>query len=74
MKIDPYKHKEKYLSWKEKVIDGIPDISKENSNLILKYIFDMEKGVNIAAGSAKGARSFIRLNTIRDKMLFFAKN
>ena len=74
MKIDPYKHKEKYLSWKERVItEGIPNVTKENSDLILRYVFDMERGVNIAAGSAKGARSFIRLNTIRDKMYFFAK-
>jgi hypothetical protein len=31
MKIDPYNHKEKYLNWKEKVKDGIPGITKENS-------------------------------------------
>ena len=35
MKIDPYKHKEKYLIWKEKVKQGIPDISKINSEIIL---------------------------------------
>lgn len=32
-KIDPYKHKERYQAWKEKVKDGIPNISKESSDL-----------------------------------------
>ncbi len=73
MKIDPYKHKEKYLSWKGKIKNGIPDISKENSDLILQYVNDMEKGINIASVSVKGSRSYIRLNAIRDKMCFFAK-
>ena len=42
MKIDPYKHKEKFLSWKEKVEDGIPGICKQNSDTILHYISDKE--------------------------------
>ena len=46
MKIDPYKHKEKYLDWKEKVKDGIDGISKQNSDIILRYISDMENGLN----------------------------
>ncbi|MBU0760867.1 MAG: tyrosine-type recombinase/integrase, partial [Nanoarchaeota archaeon] len=33
---------------------------------------DMEHGLNVSATSAKGSRSFIRLNTIREKMIFFA--
>jgi len=42
MKIDPYKHKERYLNWKEKVNErGIPGISKANSDLILRYLYDM---------------------------------
>jgi len=73
MKIDPFNHKEKYFSWKEKVKEGIPNISKENSDLILHYVNDMEKGINISSKNIRGARSFIRLNTIRDKMSFFAK-
>jgi len=73
MKIDPWKHKEKYLKWREKTREGIPDISKENSDLILKYLGDMEKGLNVAKGSAKGPRSFQRLFTLKEKMIFFAK-
>ena len=72
-KIDPYKHKERYCKWKEKVKNGISEIGRENSDIILKYVNDMEKGINVASGSVKGPRSFIRLNTIHDKMTFFAK-
>lgn len=73
MKIDPWKHKEKYLKWKELVREEIPDISKENSDLILKYLNDMERGLNIASGSTKGPRNFPRLFTLKEKMIFFAK-
>jgi len=73
MKIDPYHHKEKYLAWKEKNKQGIPDIGKENSDLTLQYINDMERGINISSASTKGSRSFIRLNTLRDKLCFFSK-
>lgn len=72
MKIDPYKHKERFLAWKEKVKEGIPNISKENSELILQYLNDMEKGINIASCNIKGSRSYIRLNTLREKLLFFS--
>ena len=41
MKVDPYKHKERYLSWKESVKNGIPDLSEANSKVVLDYIFDM---------------------------------
>jgi hypothetical protein len=70
MKIDQYKHKERYLAWKESVKQGIPEISKANSDLILHYLTDMEKGINIASKSVKGSRSFIRLNTLRAKLIF----
>ena len=73
MKIDPYKHREKYFSWKEKVKDGIPNISKSSSELILRYIFDMEKGINISSSSVKGARSYPRLNNLRQRLIFFVK-
>ena len=66
MKIDPYKHKERFRAWQEKVKNGIPDISKYNSDLILRYIRDMEHGLNVSMKSPKGCRSFIRLNTLRD--------
>lgn len=73
MRIDPYKHKERYENWKEKVlVSGMNGISKENSNLIIQYVTDMEHGLNVSSVSVKGGRSFIRLNTIKEKMNFFA--
>jgi len=73
MKIDPWKHKERYLKWREETRNEIPNISKENSDIILKYLGDMEKGLNIARGSVRGPRSFQRLFTLKEKMIFFAK-
>src|SRR3989338_626772 len=73
MRIDPYKHKERYQKWRELVNGGIPDISKFNSDLILRYLDDMESGINISSGSVKGARSYIRLNTLKEKMIYFSK-
>jgi integrase len=72
MKIDPYKHKERYLAWKEKVKEGIPNLTKENSDIILQHLGDMERGINISSKNIKGGRSFIRLNTIREKICFFS--
>ena len=73
MKIDPYKHKERYIKWKANVLEkGIPDINEYNSNLILQYLRDMETGINVASSSVRGARSYIRLNTLRQKLRFFA--
>ena len=74
MKVDPYKHEEKYKRWIEKIrIEGILEISKENSYLIIQYVSDMEHGLNVSLKSVKGGRSYIRLNTIKEKMVFFSK-
>ena len=69
MKLDPYKNKEKYLKWKQKVKDGIPELSSQNSTLLLEYLRDMEVGINIGNGTRKGSRSFNRLNTLRYKLV-----
>ena len=73
MKIDPYKHKERYLRWKESVKCGISEIGRENSEIILRYLRDMEIGVNISSASVKGSRGYTRLNTLKDKLIFFSK-
>ena len=73
MKVDPYKHKERYLLWKESVKNGIPDISKENSDIILDYILDMENGLNISNKNVKGSRSYTRLNSLKQRMIFMCK-
>jgi len=73
MKIDPYKHKEKYLTWKSSVNGRVPNVSEENSKIILEYIFDMEQGLNVASGSRKGARGYPRLNNLRQRIIFLIK-
>jgi len=75
MKIDPYKHKEKYLKWKEKVKreGSVKGISKENSDLVIQYVFDMEIGRNVSAKVAKGSRSYSRLNQLKQGVVFFSK-
>ena len=74
MKIDPYNHEQRYKKWKAQVlISGIQNISKQNSDLILQYLEDMGNGINISSSNKKGARSYIRLNTLREKMGFFSR-
>ena len=75
MKRDLYKHKEKYQAWKERIDESgyIERISRENSDLILRYIFDMELGMNVSKKSQKGARSYIRLNNLKQRMIFLSK-
>jgi len=75
MKRDPYKHQEKYLLWKERIdeVGYIEGITQKNSDLILKYIFDMELGMNVSRKSAKGSRSYIRLNNLKQRMIFLSK-
>jgi integrase len=73
MRIDPYKHKERYLKWKDSLDGGIRGISKKNSYLILNYLLDMEHGLNVASGSRKGSRSYVRLNNLKQRMVFLIK-
>lgn len=73
MKIDPYKHKERYLAWKNASENGIKGLSKENSDILLLYLKDMEMGLNVASKSVKGGRGHNRLNTLKDRMQFFAR-
>ena len=73
VKLDPYKHKERYLAWKTRTQSQIPGITKENSNLIKQYLEDMQNGINIASSSKKGSRSYIRLNVIRHRLVFLSK-
>lgn len=72
-KFDPYKNKERYLAWKEKNQSQIPEISRENSDLTLRFLNDMEAGLNICSSSKKGARSYIRLNVLKQRMIALSK-
>jgi len=74
MKLDPYKHKERYLKWKEESKKGIEGLSDYNFQLLNRYVSDMERGLNVASGNIKGPRGFSRLNTIKDRFLVVCKN
>lgn len=75
MKLDPYNHKERYFEWKKEVLEkGMEEVSKANAQIIFKYIQDMEYGLNVSLANKKGARSYHRLNTLREKMKFFSRH
>ncbi len=73
MKIDPYKHKEKYLRWKFGQQGHVQDITRANADLIRLFIFDLEVGLNVSRTSKRGPRSYVRLNTLRDRLSNLAR-
>ncbi|MHA2017484.1 MAG: tyrosine-type recombinase/integrase [Promethearchaeota archaeon] len=69
--IDPYNHKQRLNNWlKKKKIEGV---SKINERLIIKFHDDMALGLNVSNKSKKGARSPIRLNTLRQRLAFLIR-
>lgn len=69
VKFDPHGHQPRYESWKEETLaQGIPGLNKLHSQLLIRHIVDMETGQNVARGTKKGARSYIRLNTLRTRL------
>jgi len=74
MKKDPYKSQEAWNNWKARNPTGINGISRINSELLMHYLNDMEKGFNVSLLSKKGGRSYIRLNTSRSKLTFLLKS
>lgn len=69
MKQDIYGHEKRYKSWKDHVLkSGEDNLTKKNSDLMIKYIFDMEQGNNVSTKSKKGARCYHRLNALRQKV------
>ena len=72
-KIDPYKHKEKYLKWRSRFDEEISDISPTNRELFNKYLLDMESGLNVSTFHKRGSRSYLRLNTIRTRILYLIR-
>ncbi|OGJ20736.1 hypothetical protein A3K73_03765 [Candidatus Pacearchaeota archaeon RBG_13_36_9] len=73
MKIDPYNHQEKYTKWLEENRLRIKGISSQNSDIILRYLFDIERGINISASNVRGSRSYARLNSLKLRVVTFAK-
>ena len=69
VKIDPYKNKELYFKWREKAEQGLLDIGRENSEILLKYLKDMEIGLNVGNNATRGSRSYIHLKSMKDRLI-----
>ena len=55
-KLDPHKNKEKYLKWKENAEKSSLDIGRENSEVVIQYLQDMEIGLNVGIAAKKRAK------------------
>lgn len=73
LKRDPYNSSERWQIWKAQNGDGIKEISRENSELILSFLSDMELGKNLSALAKKGERSPCRLLDLKSRLLFFVQ-
>ncbi len=73
-KADPFKNKQRWEQWKKELKvstrfgNSLSDINKK---LILEYLLDMEAGYNVAR---KGKMSYIRLNTLRQRIIWVVSN
>ncbi|MBS3087314.1 tyrosine-type recombinase/integrase [Candidatus Pacearchaeota archaeon] len=73
MKRDEEMHRKRYLEWKRRYKNRIPEITKENSDIILRYISDMEYGLNVSNKSKKGGRGYAHLYSLQQRMILLAK-
>jgi len=73
--MDIYRHKESFEAWKKDVLNSKENINqkyiekgltKENTKLFVKYILDMEEGINVSG--VRGPRSPKTLNRLRSKI------
>ncbi|MDD5670233.1 MAG: hypothetical protein PHN49_01200 [Candidatus Omnitrophica bacterium] len=68
-KVDVHGHEQRYKTWKDTVVvTGEAGLTKANSDILIQYVFDMEIGANVSKNSRKGARSYPRLNNIRQRL------
>lgn len=73
-KKDLFNHEGRYKKWKEQAEEnGISGISPQNSKVLMAYIFDMEIGANVSSKGKKGARSYGRLNNLKQRMIQMAR-
>ena len=75
MKRDIRNDQARYNAWIEEVKEtGIPNLTKENSDLIIQHIEDMEAGRNVNRKSKAGKRGYNTLNTRRSWPIVIFKN
>lgn len=70
MKKDIFNHKHGWENWKSQLTENYIEegLTKENSNLYISYLLDLEKGANIPKNAVKGARDVKTLNRLRSKV------
>jgi len=73
LKRDPYNHQARWQKWKQENLTGIKGISRHNSDIILVYLTDLEMGKNVSPMAIKGERSCCRLNSLKSRLMFFAR-
>ena len=64
MKYDPHKSRECYLKWRHGERERYPDLSEGTRGVFLTYLDDLERGLNLAPGTKKGPRSYVRIKTV----------
>jgi len=64
-KFDPHQSKEKYTKWRNQKDAPLEGVTPKNRELLIKYLDDMELGTNVAVGSKRGSRSYIRLKNLK---------
>ena len=67
--IDPYRNKERYLSWDKR----IPEISVRNEATIVSYLEDMRQGRNVNPRAIKGKRGYHRLMNQRHRLTMISR-
>jgi integrase len=75
MKKDLYNDKRRFKKWLAKTEKNrcIKGLNRVHSKFILNFIKDFMIGINVAKTSKKGERSIIRLNKLKQKVIFLLR-
>lgn len=72
-RIDPFDSAGKYARWKHERGQVLPGVPEASAKLIRRFLWDLERGVNTAVGSARGPRSPKRLLALRHRLSWVAR-
>lgn len=72
---DLYNAKGRFDNWLKKIKnERVRDVSKKNVKLIINFLKDFSLGLNVGNGSKKGSRSYLRLNSLRSRLIVLFRN
>lgn len=66
-------YKLRWENWKLNNLKKIEGLSPANSKILLDFLKDMEIGQNVSTFTKKGERSYTRLYSLKDRIVFFGK-